>query len=216
MSFCMAITEADWSLTKDLFSIVGTVVAAIGVTVASYVGLSGLKTWRRQIRGNNDHELSRRMLVESYRFKTTFFKARGPAIYPQEVRELGDPVFRNNPVDRYNRQKLGFHRRIESINKEFAALSASMFEAEALWGQGIVLCIKYVELLKDEYEEYISLKLLSMDTEEGEDDRQDYQSFLGERRTVLKSRPGDADDFGDEMLRALSSLESVLKTKLVS
>lgn len=212
----MAITDADWSLTKDFFYIVGTVFAAIGVTVASYVGLSGLKTWKRQIRGNNDHELSRRMLVESYKFKKTFFKARVAAIYPQEVRELGDPEFRNNPVDRYNRQKLGFYRRIESINKEFSALSASMFEAEALWGQGIVQCIRYVELLKDEYEEYISLKLLSMDPEEGEDDRQDYQSFLGERRTVLKNRLGDADEFGDEMQRALSSLETILKAKLVS
>ncbi len=73
MSFCLAITEADWSLTKDVFSIVGTVFTALGVIVASYVGLNGLKTWRRQIRGNNDHELSRRMLVESYRFKKAFF-----------------------------------------------------------------------------------------------------------------------------------------------
>ncbi|MGF6127208.1 hypothetical protein QF019_002417 [Pseudomonas frederiksbergensis] len=212
----MAITDADWSLTKDVFTVVGTVFAAIGVTVASYVGLSGLKTWRRQIRGNNDHELSRRMLVESYRFKKSFFNARGPAIYPKEVREHGDPVFGSNPVDRFNRQKLGFQRRIESFNKEFAALSASMFEAEALWGQSIVRCIRYVELLKDEYEDYISLKLLAIDPEENEEDRHDYQVFLGERRAVLKSRVGDADEFGDEMQRALGSLESLLKTKLVS
>jgi len=216
MSFCLAVTEADWSLTKDLFSIVGTVFTALGVTVASYVGLNGLKTWRRQIRGNNDHELSRRMLVESYKFKKAFFYARRPAIYSHEVREDGDAPFSSNPIDRFKRQKLGFQRRIEAFNKEFAALSASMFEAEALWGQGIVHCITYVEMLKDEYEEYISIKLMAMDPEEGDADREIYNGILGEKRTVLRNRLGEADEFGDEVRRALTSLEAMLKAKLVA
>lgn len=216
MSFCLAITEADWSLTKDVFSIVGTVFTALGVTVASYVGLNGLKTWRRQIRGNNDHELSRRMLVESYRFKKAFFYARRPAIYPQEIREDGDPTFGSDPIDRFKRQKLGFQRRMENFNKEFAALSASMFEAEALWGQGIVQSIRYVEMLKDEYEDYVSLKLLCNDPEESDEDRLDYEGFLADRRTVLRNRLGEADEYGDEVQSALTSLETMLKAKLVT
>lgn len=216
MSFCLAITETDWSLIKDVFSIVGTVFTALGVTVASYVGLNGLKTWRRQIRGSNDHELSRRMLVESYKFKKAFFYARRPAIYSHEIRESGDPAFSGNPIDRFTRQKLGFQRRIEVFNKEFAALSASMFEAEALWGQGIVHSITYVEMLKDEYEEYISIKLMAMDPEESDEDRQIFEGFLGKRRTVLRSRLGEVDEFGDEVQRALTSLEAMLKAKLVA
>lgn len=134
MSFCLAITDADWSLTKDVFSVVGTVFSAIGVLVASYVGINGLATWRRQIRGQNDHELSRRMLIELYKIKKLFFLVRAPSVYPHETCLVGDQKFTRSESDRFKRQQLGFQRRIENLDSAYAALAVSIFEAEALWG----------------------------------------------------------------------------------
>ncbi|WP_156320454.1 hypothetical protein [Pseudomonas lini] len=211
----MSITDVDWSLTKDVFSIVGTVFAALGVIAASSVAVIGLATWKRQIRGANDHELSRRMLIEMYKFKKAFYQARSPAIYSHEVREEGDPVFTTSPTDRFKRQQLGFKRRIENFNREYTALSVSMFEAEALWGRDVVRCFRRIELLKDEYEDYAGLRLLTIDPDEPADERQDHLEFFNARRTVLRSRLGAEDAFGDEVESSFLTLEKLLKTKLV-
>lgn len=59
MSFCIALTDADWSLTKDVFSIIGTVASVFGVGLAFYIGLEGLSTWKKQLKGTADHKLAR-------------------------------------------------------------------------------------------------------------------------------------------------------------
>jgi hypothetical protein len=59
MSFCLALTDADWSLTKDVFSIIGTVASVFGVGLAFYIGLEGLSTWKKQLKGTADHKLAR-------------------------------------------------------------------------------------------------------------------------------------------------------------
>lgn len=82
-------------------------------------------------------------------------------------------------------------------------------------GGDIVRLVRTLELLKDEYENYVSLRLLSINPEEPEDERQDHKEFLGARRTVLRNRMGRADEFGSEVETALVGLEQFLKLKLV-
>jgi len=69
MSFCIALTDADWSLTKDVFSIVGTVASVFGVGLAFYIGLEGLSTWKKQLKGTADHKLARdaAIILRKYR-----------------------------------------------------------------------------------------------------------------------------------------------------
>jgi hypothetical protein len=213
--FCMSMTDVDWSLTKDFFSVIGAVFTALGVTIASIVAVIGLATWRKQIRGANDHELSRRMLIELYKFKKAFNHARNPAIYSYEVSEEGDPVFSTSPTGRFLRQQLGFKRRIENFNKEYSSLSVSMYEAEALWGKDVVHAFRAIELMKDEYEEYVGLKMLTIDPEEPAEDREDHLESFNTRRSVFKSRWGAVDTFGVELETLLFRLEKLLKAKLV-
>lgn len=77
---CLALTDADWSLTKDVFSIFGTVISAVTVGVAIYFGRAGLHTWRKQLRGSADHDLARRLLIE--------------AVWGTELKELMEHVFK--------------------------------------------------------------------------------------------------------------------------
>ncbi|CRM19867.1 hypothetical protein [Pseudomonas sp. 31 R 17] len=215
MSFCIAISDVDWAQTKDLVSVVGAGITALGVIVASYVGVNGLATWRKQIGGQNDHELSRRMLIELYKFKQVFSNSRTPSVYPYEVQQVGDPAFNHSVIDRFKRQQLGFYRRIKAINLEYATLSVSMFEAEALWGREVVKYIRNLELLKDEFEDYVALKLLTIDPDESEEDRQDQKEFLDARRTVFIKRLEGRDLFGDDLDNVSEKLEQLLKSKLI-
>lgn len=79
MSICMAISDVDWQLTKDVFSIVGTVASVFGVGLAFYIGLAGLSTWKRQLRGTADHKLARDAATAIYKYKTALIQLWGYA-----------------------------------------------------------------------------------------------------------------------------------------
>ena len=155
------------------------------------------------------------MLIELYMFKKVLHQARSPAIYSYEVSESGDPAFTGSPTDRFKRQQLGFKRRVDNLNREYSNMSVSMFEAEAIWGKDVVRCFRRIELLKVEYEDYVSLKLMTIDPEEPEDEREDHLEFFNARRPVLRDRRGAEDTFSEEMEDSLGRLEKLLKAKLV-
>lgn len=67
----MAISDVDWQLTKDVFSIAGTSASVFGVGLAFYIGLVGLSTWKRQLRGAADHKLARDAATAIYKYKTS-------------------------------------------------------------------------------------------------------------------------------------------------
>lgn len=69
MSICLALSDADWQLTKDGFSIAGTIASVLGVGLAFYIGLVGLSTWKRQLRGAADHKLARDAATAIYKYK---------------------------------------------------------------------------------------------------------------------------------------------------
>ena len=53
MSLFLIINEIDWSITKDVFSIIGTIGALV-------IGSLGLFTWRRQLKGISEYELAKK------------------------------------------------------------------------------------------------------------------------------------------------------------
>ncbi|MDD0975756.1 hypothetical protein [Pseudomonas fontis] len=214
MSICLAISDVDWAITKDVFAVIGTVITGLGVVTAAIIGFCGLATWRRQIKGQNDHELARRLLVELYRMVEKFQTYRAWWIYTHEVNREGDPVFCGNPQDRHARKELGFSRRVESLQESYAQIAASLFEAQALWGDEVVDRAINIKRLIDEYADYVNLMLLSKDPSEPEDEREDHLEALNSRRLVFKYRLRDKDDYGDELERAVRNFEGALKVKL--
>lgn len=212
MPICLTISDADWTLTKD---VLGVSISFLGVLVAGVLGTIGLFTWRRQIRGQNDHELARSLLIKLYKFMEVFKVSRHRAIYAHEINRQGDPVFRGSEQDRYARQELGFHRRITGLKEAYAEIAISLFEAQALWGGEIVEVADGLRFLVDEYEEYVRVKLLSLDPSEPEDEREDQCAFLAMRRNVLRNRLDTLDEFGSELEQKFKRLEQALKLKLV-
>lgn len=214
MSLCLAISDVDWTITKDFFSVIGTLITGFGVVTAAIIGFCGLATWRRQIRGQNDHELARRLLVDLYRIVEKFQKYRAMWIYTHEVNREGDPEFTSNPKGRHARKELGYSRRIESLQDSYAQMAVSLFEAQALWGDEVTGKSVHIKRLIDEYADYVRLMLLSNDPEEPEDEREDHREVLNSRRFVFKNRLSEKDEYGEELDQAVRKVEGALKLKL--
>ena len=132
MSICLAITDADWALTKDVFSVIGTVVSAIGVGLAAWVGFSGLATWRRQNKGTSDHDLSRRLLMDLYRLRDGIGHVRNPVMFGSEggAEEQGQNL--NFQQINYRATVRAYQKRFAMVDEVRARLDTSLVESEAV------------------------------------------------------------------------------------
>lgn len=74
MNICLTLTEINWTLTKDVFSITGTV----GALIFAYLGLS---TWKRQLMGTSEYELAKKSILLTYEVQQLIQGVRNPMFY---------------------------------------------------------------------------------------------------------------------------------------
>jgi len=216
MSICLAISDADWTLTKDVFSIIGTVVSAAAVAVAFYFGREGLHTWRRQLRGSADHDLSRRLLIELYRFRNEIQRARSPAIFTFEGMPFeGEAEAEDAREASFNFTARAYRRRMSALDEARNPLLATMLEAEAVWGGKLKELMDHVFKLEREFVIYVQLYLRTIDpsnTVQGAFSRSD---ILEKRRNVLYHLDSPDDAYWNEMMASLNQVEQHLRERLI-
>lgn len=214
MSICLAISDADWSLTKDVFAIVGSVATVIGVLVAAVLGGAGLNTWRKQITGQNNHDLALGMLAQLYKFEMELNTSRAPQIYAHEIKSEESEMPEASD-GRFKLMELGFERRLDRISATFATLSAMSLRAKASWGPDVFNLLGEIKFLKEEYEEYVRLRLLCADPWEPDDEKVDHHTEIAMRRNVFMQPFGKVDEFGTDLNSAVKAIEVLLGQKMV-
>lgn len=217
MSICFAITDADWTLTKDVFSVLGTIITAVGVGLAAWVGFSGLATWREQNKGTSDHDLSRRLLMDLYRLRDCMGHVRNPMMLGSEGASEEQPQNLTFLQISYRNTVRAYQSRFAAIDEVRARLGTSLLESEALWGEEVKDRFEKIFNLQHELWLYVRAYLVTINPDEIDNRVRSYQKILKERRDVLYSSPFEAvDEFKSELDAALSHVENYLRPKLIS
>ncbi|NMX84666.1 hypothetical protein HBO11_03740 [Pseudomonas sp. WS 5010] len=215
MSMCLAITDLDWDVTKDVFDIIGTVISVVGVGFAAYIGLSGLKTWRLQTKGTADHDLARRLLIALYGYRDSIRKVRDPMIFSYELEPAkdeqpdDDPKFKN-----INENRRAYTRRFERLNQTKNSLNVALVEAEAVWGGELQRRINVIFKLERELYLHVRSFLISMDPKD-EDMQLAYRQILKKRRDILYEIDTADDHFHHELVAGIGQIEAYLREKLL-
>ncbi|CAI8797296.1 Transmembrane protein [Pseudomonas jessenii] len=216
MSICLAITDADWSLTKDVFTIVGTLVSAAGVGLAFYVGLAGLATWRKQLRGTAHHELARKALVELYRFRESVERARSPVMMRAEMDlDPQEDVDLSSRERGYLRHYAGYQRRFEAVFAARAPIEATLLESEALWDKELHELFEPLFKLQHELKNYVEFWFMASDPREDD-------AYKAAHWDAIKDKPNlrydnmseEGDEFRQKFNRCVTAIEQYLKPKL--
>ncbi len=216
MSFCVALTDIDWSITKDVFSIVGTVMGAIGIGFAAYVGIVGLQTWKRQLRGTSHHELARKALIELYKYRESVERARSPAMMGSEMElRLEDEVALSFREKAYLRKCSGYQKRFDTMTAARAPIHATLLESEALWGGELGELFKPLFTMQNEFFLYVEYWLMASDPREDEDYRRTYSDIIkGQPKIVFDKLDKEGDEFRQRFNVYVSEIEQYLKPKL--
>ena len=119
MDLCITISEINWSLTKDVVSIVGTIGALT-------IGGLGLFTWRRQLRGTSEYEVAKKAILKTYEVQQAIQSVRNPMLYlSKEEVEAGR---------RLEEEQRIYSERMTYLNEKWAELQTIRLEAKVIWG----------------------------------------------------------------------------------
>ncbi|MDU0353947.1 hypothetical protein RS130_08405 [Paraglaciecola aquimarina] len=98
MSICLTFSNIDWAITKDVFSIIGTISAVV-------IGIIGLTTWRRQLKGTSEYEVAKKAILHTYEVEQTIQGVRHPMLHlPKDKDNIVLPI-----VDRQYMSQLDFY-----------------------------------------------------------------------------------------------------------
>lgn len=216
LAICLALTDVDWSLTKDVFSIVGTIISGAAVAVAFYFGREGLYTWRRQLRGAADHDLARRLLIELYKLRDSIQRARSPGIFSFEsILFEGEVESKDFAQASYDSQARAYRRRLTAMDDARNPLKATMLEAEAVWGVTLKVLMEPIFKLEREFVIYVQLHLTTTNPAFKDVTGGARKTLLNARRDVLYDLDSPDDEYWKELLQALAKVEEHLRARLI-
>jgi hypothetical protein len=118
LNICLTITEINWALTKDIFSIIGTVGALI------FAGL-GLSAWKRQLRGTSEYEIAKKSILLTYEVQQLIQGVRNPMLY-----------LRKEEVDagrKIEEEQIIYENRLKALYLKWAELQTVRLESKVIW-----------------------------------------------------------------------------------
>jgi len=194
-----------------------TIIAAVS---AIYIGFAGLNSWKKQLKGKAEYELSRRILKEIYAYRDAIKNLRFGVILPHEM--PSPPVEERDEMSSEQQDHYGLAKAYEErwmkITKARERLYPDELEAEALWGDELKLHFKALFDLERELLISVQHYLKSCNPDTAEHTKEAIEKKDAKRRDILYDMSDEtqnqADAFQTDIDGALSKITDFLKPRL--
>jgi hypothetical protein len=134
MEKLLAVIQSYLSVVKDLVTI-------ISLTIAGFVAIIGLQTWRRQLKGTAEYELAKRLLKATYQLRDRLQAVRDPLILAAEfsyaVKEMQLDIKHEDPEFHAASTAAVYQMRWKPVVEAYQDLELVAFEAETVWGSKV-------------------------------------------------------------------------------
>jgi len=198
------------ALLKDIALIVAAITGAV-------VAVKGLGTWKRQLRGQSEYELSRRILVSLFKYRDALNGVRYPMMWANEMPTPPENEAKEMNPDqiRFYGKSKGYQARWDKVQAERSSLYADMLEAEAIWGNELNKLFK--DLFNLEHELFTSirqyLKIINPDTPESS--KEAIRKIDDRKRDIMYDDLSDEpDEYKKDLILFIEKIEKYLKPKL--
>lgn len=197
---------------KEILVTAAAVTGAITAIIGSTVAIKGLNTWKRQISGQSNHNLSRSLLISAFKYRDAISVLRHPFMPSHEMTLPDKEESKAMSVDailNYGRIK-AYQARWEKVREAHAEVYANLIESEALWGNDLSDIWKSVKSLETTL--FVALDdhlRSSRSTTQGVNNR----SLPQESYNIIFSKTDD-DEFKDKLNQLLRSFESYVREKM--
>ena len=200
-----------YNIGKDLVTLIG---AIIGLCIA----WSGLRTWKRQLKGQTEYELSRRILRLCYQYRDTIRRVRDSGMSVSEYRYPADVRLEalNDRQRAYLGRRGAYEARWERVTTVRSDLYPELLEAEVLWDDQLNNLMKAIFELETQLLTAIEEEMLLANPDLSEDAKshlKDQASRLA-RQAILYARSRREDPFQTQFRDRLDEVSQFLKGHL--
>lgn len=116
--------------------IIENLTTAAAVIGGAFIAFAGLNAWKKQLRGQTDYDLARKLMKAVYRVRNEIELARDPFIMPAEtdaaVKAAGLGEFEKG--NQAKQSEAVYAVRFQKVAAQYVELETEMLEAEATWG----------------------------------------------------------------------------------
>jgi hypothetical protein len=137
-------TATEWAALGDVLSGVGTVIGALAVIGAAYLGSRTFEGWRRQTLSQRRIEQAERILTATYKVRRALAQVRNPMMWAHELHAAEAHLEKQDfwaTVASDKRRKMitaqGYYNRLNSVLDERRAVDECLPMARALFGEDV-------------------------------------------------------------------------------
>ncbi len=196
------------------------IISAIGTSGGLWIAYQGLHTWKKQLFGNTEYELSRRIIISLLKYKSAIDAFRVPAIYSYEIPELPDGAkYKNDAYIEHYRMNGIYQARWDKISAAGVDLQANIVEGETIWGEEFTRLFDGLKKLENELFKAVREHIRLLNPEVSEETKEIIKArslFQDELRNPISACfDNDEDDkFDIDLLKQIKSIKDFLKPKL--
>ena len=201
----------------EILSIIKEIVIIGAAITASIVAVKGLSTWQRQLKGQSEYDLSRRILVSLFKYRDAINGVRNPAMWADEMPsppEEKSKTMHPDQISFYGTSN-AYQARWDKVQEERTSLYADLLEAEAIWGTELNDFFKVVFDLQHELFTQVRHYLISINPDQPETRKNAIEKIDKDNRDIiyddLDEKP---DEYKSDLIDAIKVIESYLKPKL--
>lgn len=192
--------------------IIGIVVSLVGI----YVAISGLRTWKKQLKWKEDHQLAKDILIILTKYQNAVHQVRNPAIFEYEKIKVSNDIrhtYTSEQVD-YIEYESVYVERLKPVSQYHSELQALAIEADALWNKNITDLLKEIFHLELKLVLAIRSHLSTMNPKISESQKKHYIEKTPETDKVIYFGIGSDDEFLNEFNDKKYPLVRVIQSKI--
>lgn len=181
------------------------------------VAIKGLGTWQRQLKGQSEYDLSRRILVSLFKYRDAINGVRHPVMWLYEIPSPPDDEAKDmsHQQIRFYGTSKAYQARWGKVQNERTSLYADLLEAEALWGDEPRKLFKVIYDLEHELFTRIRhyIELINPDAEKATKEAISNKYKKG-RDIMYDDLSDEGDEFKEDFRAGVEKIEKYLKPKL--
>ena len=207
-------------IDTEFVRIAKDIVLSAAAITGAVIAIKGLGAWRRQIKGQTEYDLARRILVSLFMYRDAIDRVRHPMMlsaempYPPEekAKHMTDPQIMHHG------RSHAYFARLGKVTNARKTLYADLLEAEALWSNELNSKFKTLYDLERELVTKIRHHLLLADPAKSEKHKKSISKIDNQARDImyenLRFEDEEEDEYKMEFKSGIEAIESYLKSKL--
>ena len=193
----------------DIFQIVKDCLTGAAAVTGATVAVLGLRTWKRQLRGNAEYDVARRLLRAAYKIRDAISSVRQPFMSMGEV----SAAVRETAQEPRGYNRAVFEVRWKEVLEAGNELRVAELEGEVLWGNPLKTALAPLEERITELSRALS-EFLRYDSK---DDLDGVQRAIKDKHGEVvydRGSPDRPDTFTEAINGSVDQLEIFLRPKL--